>query len=681
MPLITLQGFRGVIPKLGNRLLPDQSGQVASNVKLQSGELRPMQQPRRAHTPATPKTGTQTSIFRARNGLTSAEWFTWPGIDVDCVQVPLSSDVESRFCWTGDGVPKTASYTEAVSGGGSNYPLLANELTLGIPTPVTAPTVTPSGGTGADVTRFYRYTFYSQDNEESSPSPISAIAAGKPDATWAIAAMDTAPLNNGVVSSTTRSGSTITAVTSARNWLRVGDKITVAGVATMTEANGTFTVTAVASNGLSFSYAVTAAATGTPGGAGTWARVTPWNTANMVKRLYRTTGNSGSWQLVNETGIAVATTTYNDTLTDAQIAGDELISEGWIPPPTNLHSLCVHPSGALLGISGNRLCASEPYQPHAWPEAYQLASAYTGVGLALFGSTAVMATNGMPFVATGVEPASMSGEDVQGAYPALSKRSVFSIGTAVGYASLHGLVTVGTQGVGLYTAPWLSKDEWSALNPETMICAESGGRVYIAYTDDDGNKLMLVFDGDQLTTVTVSVDELYADPGSGDLYVVQGGDIMLWDDPDSPVLAGNWRSKEFVFPAPVNLGAAKIDFDTAVDPVLYNAYLTERAAVLAANTTLVTSGDVDGEVNSRGINAGGLNGSSIATLPSAPASNSVTFNLWQGDTLKCSRVVSTTKAFRLPAGYKADAYSFEVFSQCRIKQIRVAETMEQLKQQ
>lgn len=597
--LIKIAPFGGLIPRMGKRLLPDTAATVANNIKLQSGEMRPLRGAGSTYTPATPKTGLQQSIFKARNGTTSNEWFSWPG-DVDCVRVPLGTDVTSRFCWTGDGVPRIVTYTNAVAGGGNNYPVETNAYALGVPAPTTAATVAPSGTTGSIVTRFYCYTFVSQYGEESAPSPISAEASGASGATWAVSGMQAVPLNTGTVSSTTRSGNTITAVTSAYNWLRVGDTVTVAGVGTMTEANGTFTVTAVASDGLSFSYLVTAAATGTPGTAGTWTRPTgtEWNVSGMYRRLYRTTGSTGDWQLVSEyvstdplyAGWASATA-FNDTYSDVQIAGDELITEGWVPPPVGLAGLCVHPSGALLGFVNNLLCMSEPLQPHAWPEQYQLSAGYNAIGLATFGTSVVMATQGVPFVATGVEPASMTGEDVQGMYPCLAKSSVIGVGDGVLYASKHGLVQVGVRGVSVFTDPWYSRDEWETLNPETMICAYANGRVYASYENDSAVRAMLIFDGQLHTTAAVEAQEMYSDVSTGELYITTADGIHLWDDSTEVVLAASWTSKDFVFPQPINIGAGKVDFDTAIDETSRAAILALIAAIEASNVSLLNACD------------------------------------------------------------------------------------------
>lgn len=687
MTMIKITPFGGLAPKIGKRLLPDTGATYSENVKIQSGELRYLRKPGFQYLPLSPKAASPLSIFKARNGSSASSWFSWP-VDVDCVRVPLATDVESRFCWTGDGAPKMAIYTSAVSGAGSNYPLLANELMLGIPTPVVAPTVgkTAGPGAGSTVTRYYCYTFLSQYGEESAPSPISAVLTGKTDDQWDISGMSTAPRNTGVVSSTTRSGSTITAVTSAYNWLRVGDSVVVAGVGTMTEANGTFVVTAVAANGLSFSYVVTAAATGTPGTAGTWTRSTAWNTASMTKNLYRTSGSTGAFQLVNNATIAVATTTYTDTYTDATIAGDDLISTGWEPPPVGMTCLCVHSSGALCGLVNNLMCFSEPLQPHAWPQAYQLSSGYNGVGLATFGSTVVMATSGPPFVATGVEPASMTGEDYKGMYPCLSKNSVISVGDGVLYSSKHGLVAVGTQGVSIFTDPWYTRDEWELLNPSTMQCATANGRVYCTYTSN-GSTTTLIFDGPNLTTATPQLTALYADESTGELYIGDSTGISLWDYSGNVVLQGSWRSKEWVFPAPINIGAGKVEFDVAIsasDLAITNANIAAiavaNAAYIVNPMTLALAQTLSGGYGDDAYGDMYINGSNIAIPPEAPPSNELSLTLYSGDTVIASRIVTDDKVFRFPAGYKKDHFSVKVTTQCVVKEIRLAETPDGLRQ-
>ena len=657
--LIKCGPFGGIAPGIGNRLLPDIGAISAENVKLNSGELHPIARPGLVTTPA--KTMPPLAIFRGRNSTDQSAWFSWP-YDVDCVRAPLSVDVESRFYWTGDGEPRFAPYTSAVAGGGNDYP--HSYFALGIPAPTIAPSVSHSGGSASATTRFYCYTFYSQHGEESGPSPISAEVTGKTDGTWSIGAttaMQDFPANSGTGTASHSGGyTTFTNAAAALHWLRAGDEVVIDG--------DTLTVSEITSTSAFKVPGDYSAATD-------WERKAPWNTSGMTRRLYRTTGTTGSWQLVAES----VGTTYSDTLTDSQILGDELISDGWDPPPPGLHSLCVHPSGALIGIVRNLFCASEPYQPHAWPAAYQRGASFDGVGLAVFGSTAVMATSGVPFVVSGTEPASMSGEDGKNIFPCLSKRSVLGIGDGVSYASKHGMVLIGSGGVGLMTESTFTREKWMELNPESMICESAAGKIYVSYLNSSGSRQMLVFDQGQLIKVSVAADELYTDPATSELYIGTSEGISLFDDSSEVVLSGDWRSKEFVMPRPINLGAAKIDFDLAVDEDLRAARLAEIAAAEAENALVLATGNAHGSIGSTGINANELHGADFVGVPEDPASNTVTFNLWVGSRLMASRIVSSQKAFRLPDGYKADAFSFEVITQCVVKEIRVAETMEDLR--
>lgn len=650
--------FGGLLPKVGNRLLPDYASTIANNVKLISGELRPLREPALVSSPN--KTMPALSAYSAREGLSAQAWFSWP-FDVDVVRAPLSVEVESRYYWTGDGTPKYAPYTKAVTGGGDNYP--SGAFDLGIPTPQTKPTVTPSGGTGAAVTRFYAYTYFSELGEESAPSPVSLITTGKVDDTWAISGMDEVPANSGTGTASHAAGiTTFTNGSSARHWLRVGDSVVI--------SSNTVVVTEIPTAS-SFKVA------GNYSAATTWARLNNWNTANMTRRLYRTAGTISEFQLVAEN---ISATTYNDTLTDSLILGDELISQGWTPPPVELKGLCVHPSGALIGFVNNILCASVPYQPHAWREADQLATDYVIVGIAAYGTEIGIGTEGNPYVASGVEPESMSLQSIKGNYPCLSKRSVCSIGNGFIYSTAHGMtvITTGSDSASNLTEPYFTKDEWKAFNPSSIITALAYGRIYLAFTRTDNSKAMLIIDGEIMVTADVVAYELYTSESSGELYITDIDGIKIWDDDSSFPLNCNWKSKDYVLEKPVNIGAAKIDFDVAINEDEQAIIQAIIDAIVASNSAILATGNAKGAINTKQYNQGIVNGSSIQTAPELPPSNTVTFILRKNNTVVISRTVSSTKAFRLPAGYKSDVFSVEVVSQCAIKEIRFGETMDSL---
>lgn len=675
MTAIKLSPFGGLIPRNSTRLLPDFSSQVANNVKLQSGEIVPLCQPKLVIAPN--KTLPALTMYRARYGEASA-WFTWP-LDVDVVRVPLSSDVESRFVWTGDGIPKIGTYANAVTGGGNDYP--NTYYALGIPAPITAPTVTPSGGVGAATTRIYTLTFFSALGEESASAPASALTTGKVDDTWAISNMDALPPNSAGITAITYSGKNVTITSAVTHYNRMGENVTIAGVTTVTNVNGTWTLTAADSAAKTMTFTVTGTPTGAYNNAtdttDTWARTVNFNTTGMKRRLYRSTGSSGSIQLVDDD----VGTTFNDTLSDAAIMGDELISGDWVRPPVGLQGVKVHSSGALCGFVGNLLCFSEPLQPHAWPEAYQLSTDRDIVGLGVFGSDVGAGTKGNPWIASGVDPASMTFEKVEGMHPCMSKRSLIGYGDGLLYASAHGLIYAGRSGVNVFTQNFYTKDEWQSLVPSSMACATAYGRLYLSFTRADGSRSMLIFDGDLLVTADVTTYALYADESTSELFVSDADGIKAWDDADSFPLFASWRSKEFVLPAPVNLGAAKIEFDVVIDPATQAAIAAAIDAAVTTNAAMLATGNVFGSINNFGYNENEVHGTSLTDIPESPPANIVTFILRKHqEEIVVSRVVENNRMFRLPDGYKSDVYSIEVLSQCRVREIRVAETPDGLRQ-
>jgi hypothetical protein len=173
-----ITGFLGILPRTSERLLPDMAAQIA-------GEIRPTKQPYLVHNPGV--VGEKLAAYRAYNGTTE-KWRTWP-IDVDVARGSLSPDVEQRYYWTGDSCPRYATFTNWGT----------TDWALGLPAPTGALTAAPSGGTGATESRFYAYTFINSLGEESAPSPVSALATGKVDATWTISGFSAAPTNDRTV--------------------------------------------------------------------------------------------------------------------------------------------------------------------------------------------------------------------------------------------------------------------------------------------------------------------------------------------------------------------------------------------------------------------------------------------------------------------------------------------------
>ena len=662
MPTLKISPFLGMAPRTSERLIADGMSESAENVNLTSGEIRPLRSPK-----MYAAMNTLTSVYRAESGG-NEKWFGWSDLDVDVARAPLASDVEQRYYWTGDGEPRYSTFGNLTES--SNIINLGSSTlwALGVPNPTTAVSVSHSGGTGSATTRFYRYTFVTALGEESGPSPVSAEVTGKIDGTWNIGgttAMQAVPANSGSGMTTAfAAGKTTYSHATNLHWLRVGDQVVI---------NSTnYSVTDVPTTKSFKVSGDTSAHT-------SWARVANWNTSGMYRRLYRTTGSTGAWQMVSEYVSTdplyagwTSATTFSDTYLDSAIAGDDLISETWEPAPAALKGLGFLPSGAAYGFVNNLLCFSEPYQPHAWPTSYQLATDYPIVGASSYGTVVVAATGANPYLADGVEPASATLQRIDNVWPCLSKRGVVSFGGGVFFPTKIGLAFVSAAGPQLATAQLYSQYEWDSVNSETFSAATYNGLYYTTRTAGDTTDILVIAPSGWVTTYNITTDVLYTDPSQGRLYYVSGTDVLELEPTEGVTLPYSWKSKTFVTAVPMNIGACRIDATFSMTPA-------EQAAIDAANLALAPAilADTTGLFNASVFNAVTVNGQTVNPTPTP--SESLQFTLYADGDVFFTKTVVDNKVFRLPAGKKYDTYAFRIAGNVPVQSIVLGETADSLR--
>lgn len=189
-----------------------------------------------------------------------------------------------------------------------------------------------------------------------------------------------------------------------------------------------------------------------------------------LRRIYRSnTGSTNTqFQFVGE--VPITTTSFTDTK-DGDELGEILPSETWIGPPDDDSTL--YPSGPMLGLinlsngimagfTGNRLCFSEPFLPHAWPVAYRITLDDDIVGIAPSGNGVAVMTEGRPYFVTGVDPSSMSAIKLNIQQSCISKDSIVDMGDYVLYASPDGLVAITGNTAQLVTKGLISPQDWVA---------------------------------------------------------------------------------------------------------------------------------------------------------------------------------------------------------------------------
>lgn len=348
----------------------------------------------------------------------------------------------------------------------------------------------------------------------------------------------------------------------------------------------------------------------------------------LKKRLYRT-DNQGVYRRVDDIGIN--TDTYNDTKTESQLS-EEIPTSDFFAPPDDASSdhpdgpmlgLVSLPNGFLAGFSGQTVAFSEAFQPHAFPVSYRLTMKSDVVAIAPLNTGLLVLTKEKPAIIQGMDPSAMSMTEVDSTLSCVSKRSVVDMGDVVMYASPDGLVMASDRGLKLATEDIISRDQWQALVPSTIVGFQYEGH-YVGFYNDGSESSGFIFDPrggkNSYTKLSFHATAGFNDLENDELYLVIGGSVYKFAQGSN--LSYTWRTKKFYVPRPINPGVAKVDCD------------------------------------------------SYSPAP--------TFKLYADGIEKHSVSVTSDAVFRLPSGYKANEFEVEVSGSVPINEICVYESASEL---
>ena len=276
-----------------------------------------------------------------------------------------------------------------------------------------------------------------------------------------------------------------------------------------------------------------------------------------LRRVYRsaTSDASSGWYQVAE--LAVAVSSFVDSLTDDQL-GATLSTEDYLPPPDDMRGLCLMANGIAAGFSGNTVLFSGAYLPYAWPDANKLTTEDDVVAICPVGTSLVIGTKGYPYVMTGVSPSSITAQKLNVQQACISKRSMVSVDSVVYYASPDGLVGVTSDGASVATEQIISRDQWQAMSPSTLRAWSYEGK-YIGLTDTTG----FIYDpqtGD-FRELSNRWDAAYNDMTADALYLAKGSLLYSWRSSNESNVQFQWRSKEFVEPEGSSFSCCRIVAD------------------------------------------------------------------------------------------------------------------------
>jgi hypothetical protein len=406
---------------------------------------------------------------------------------------------------------------------------------------------------------------------------------------------------------------------------------------------------------------------------------------NITKqRIYRTqTGNSGTDLYFIEER-AASTANFIDTIADDAF-GEVLPSRAYNAPPDTLTGLVNMPNGMMAAFSGKDLYFCQPWQPHAWPQAYSLTCDYEIVALGAVGTSLIIMTSGKPYLAEGTDPTSMQMVRLESHLPCVNALGVVDLGMAIAYPSHEGLVMATAGGAAqLVTAQLFNRQEWQQFNPATFVAGQLSGRYIASYNsvNPDGSPLIGTFvintdgSGAFLSRSDVQAVAFYYDVTEGALYyLTNSGEVMHFDAPGGAPLNYYWKSRPLLLSAPDNFAVIRIDSDDAPnlqDVANINAAIT---AAKNANATSIAA-PLGSELNGAAINVYSVAGDGLEPIPNS--AKSVTVDVYADGVLRAS-ATKTGAPLRLPSGFKARKWEIDVSGSVRVQQIAMATSMQELK--
>jgi len=324
------------------------------------------------------------------------------------------------------------------------------------------------------------------------------------------------------------------------------------------------------------------------------------------------------------TDLAIPATTFSDDIaSDTVGASEEIPSMDWYPPPAGMHSIVNHPSSFIIGAAGNELVVSEAGLPHAYNPFNRHTIPYDIVGLGISGQGVLILTGAGLWYAAGNEPDSFGPpEKIESDQACVSRGSIFEMDGATGFASPDGLYLYGIGVAKSLTEGLFTLDQWRNMNPQSMICEQHDGKIFVFYNNGDAGAFV-IYPADMATKVDLdfSATALFSDKETDTLYMMVGSDIVAYE---GGVITSTavWKGSVVQPPYSCCPGAAKV-----------------RATVYP-----------------------------------------VTFNLYADGALKYTKSITSNAAFRLPGGYLADSFEVECeFSSGEILDIIVAESMADLR--
>ena len=410
---IVIKNFKGTVPTISPKLLPENFAQIAKNCDLKTGKLKSLKSP--AMEIQFEESSDLRSVYK-EEGIN--KWLYWTESDISIVKAQLA-DGDNRLFYTGDGYPKQTDDTLFPSTGMPDS--TADYRRLGVTPPSTTLTINGPYGTGDGETKYsvsYYYTYVVKwaDGTEEESKPVAATAVIDVEGGEYLA------LSGFVKPTLVDSGNDVTHFRVYR--LNSGD----AG-----------------------------------------------SEYQLVKMRPGSTGATAIYDIPVADVPESTTLVYDCDSTPDDLnnnLGEVCLTEKWAAPPDDLAQIGQYQNGILAGFSGKQFCVSEPFIHYAWKTANRITLNYTPVAWGAYRGMAIVATTAFPSIITGADSSTLMQETLNYNQGCLSARGFVITDIGALYPSPDGMVLVNANGVKVLTAKILTKEQWKDMPPEGFTHAD-----------------------------------------------------------------------------------------------------------------------------------------------------------------------------------------------------------------
>jgi len=364
-----------------------------------------------------------------------------------------------------------------------------------------------------------------------------------------------------------------------------------------------------------------------------------YNFTSGKRRIYRAVSGATrtDYLYIGET----TNTTFTDNIPPERL-GEVIPTRTWYPPVDKMEGWAMAPNGALVGFANNTLYFSMPFLPTAWPPDYQIAINHDIKGLAAIGSSVAVMTNNNPYVITGVIPMAAQPRKLDLEEACINADSIVAIGNTAYYASPNGITAVGQGEAAIMSEGTMTREQWEKFAPEITEV--------VNYQDD----FLMFYNATGLpdTNAEHILDrDVALAPVKGAMSMSEGEYYQFWTDyVSAPVIRPH---DETFYGAAEDDGVWRLYEINPVDATgaLERSFIWRSKVILQEKPINFACAQIEAD-----------------RYP-------IRFTLWADGERVFHSEINSLDIFRLPGGFKARTYQFELKAQGEIRKVTMAESV------